>query len=219
MNDRINRWGTTWRDSTSTNAAVSLGINGDLGLAIMMSHGMTLLALTPVKDKMWPDALVALVVVHSIWAKDGEVDYIAVILDATLCHIELCPGAQESGLQFLEGFADDYDNVIVTFTTVEAAIEQVNKERADAAAKSSKRPCIKKSDTAAKAHEIGNERAVTGESSRPKQKSTSANGEKEASKAKKLEGKLTLAAATVQANNLTSKRKPSNVEVMYSTLQ
>ena len=67
--------------------------------------------------------------------------------------------------------------------------------------------------------EAGDETAVTGASSRPKQKSTSANGGREASKGKKPEGKLTLAAAIVQANNLTSKTKPSDVEAMYKSLE
>ena len=75
-----------------------LGINGDLGSALMMSHGMTLLALTEVEDDMWPDALATLVAVHPIGAGDGEDDYVAVVLDATLCHMEMCAGAQERGL-------------------------------------------------------------------------------------------------------------------------
>ena len=95
MNDRIKRWGITCRDSTPTNATVSLGINGDLGSAIIMYHGMTLLALTPVNNKTWPDALVALVVVHSIRPGKRYDDYIVVVLDATLCHMVLCTSAQE----------------------------------------------------------------------------------------------------------------------------
>ena len=134
MNDKIKQWRITWRDPTPTNAAVSLGINGDLGSTLMMSHGMSLLALTPVKDNMWPDALAPVVAVNPIRARDGENDYIVVVLDATLCHMEMCAGAQERGLQFLEGYADDYDDVIVTFTTMEATMEQVNKERAEAVA-------------------------------------------------------------------------------------
>ena len=89
----------------------------------MMSHRMTLLALTPVDDDMWPDALAALVAVHPIRAGDGEDDYIAVVLDATLCHMEMCAGAQERGLQFPEGYTDDYDDIIVAFKTVEATME------------------------------------------------------------------------------------------------
>ena len=107
MNDKIERWGITWRDSTPTNASVSLGINGDLGSALMMSHGMTLLALKAVHDEFFAFALVALVAVHPIWAGHGEDDYVAVVLDATLCHMEMCSGAQERGLQFPEGFAED----------------------------------------------------------------------------------------------------------------
>ena len=124
----------------------------------MMSHGMTLLALTPVEDDMWPDALVALVVVHSIRVGDGADDYIAVVLDATLCHMEMCAGAQERGLQFREGYVDDYDDVIVAFTTVEATMEQVNKECVEAVAKPSKQPSAKKSNAAAREHEVGDEK-------------------------------------------------------------
>ena len=52
---------------------------------------------------------------------------------------------------------------------------------------------MKKSDAATGGHEVGDEIAITGESSRPKQKSTSASGEREASRAKKAEEKLMLA--------------------------
>ena len=104
----------------------------------MMSHRMKHLVLTPVDDDMWPDALAALVAVHLIRAGDGEDDYIAVVLDAILCHMEMCAGAQERGLQFLEGYVDDCDGVIFAFTTVEATMEQVNKERVEAVAKPNK---------------------------------------------------------------------------------
>ena len=59
----------------------------------MMSHGMTLLALVEVQDDIFPFALVALLAVHPIRPDDGDDDYIAVILDATMCHMELCAGA------------------------------------------------------------------------------------------------------------------------------
>ena len=180
---------------------------------------MTLLVLTPIKDETWPDTLTTLVVVHPIWAGNGEDDYTSVILEATLCHMELCASAQERGLQFLEGFADDYDDIIVTFTIVEAALEQVNKKCAEAAAKPNKQPRTKKSNATPRAHEVGDERTVTRESSRPKRKSTSSSEEQEASKAKKPEEKLTFAAAIVQANNLTSKTKPSDVEAIYKSLE
>ena len=71
----------------------------------------------------------------------------------------------------------------------------MNKERAEAAAKPTKKTREKKSDAAGGGHEIGDETAATGESSRPKRKSTSASGEREALRAKKGDGKLTLAAA------------------------
>ena len=76
----------------------------------------------------------------------------------------------------------------------------------------------KKNDAEVGTHEIGDEIVATGESLRPKQKSTSGGGEREASRAKKLDGKLSLAAAILQANNLTSKTKPSEVEAVYKSL-
>ena len=133
--------------------------------------------------------------------------------------MEMCTNAQERGLQFLEGYANDCDDIIVAFTTVEATMDQVNKERAEVAAKPSKRPRVKKSDAAAEGHEVGDETAVTRESSKPKRKSTNASGEQEASRAKKAEEKLTLVAAILQANNLTSKTKPFDVEAMYKSLE
>ena len=219
MNDKIKRWGIMWRDSTLTNASVSLGINGDLGSALMMSHGMTLLALREVHDDFFPFALAALVAVHPIRTGDGEDDYVTVVLDATLCHMEMCVGAQERGLQFPEGFVEDCDEVIVAFSSVEASMEQVNKEHAEAAAKPSKRPCAKKSDAGGGGYEIGDETAATGESSRPKRKNMSASGEQEASRAKKGDRKLTLGATILQANNLTAKTKPTDVEAMYKSLE
>ena len=98
-------------------------------------------------------------------------------------------------------------------------MEQVNKERADAAAKPTKKTRGKKSDAAGGGHEIGDETAATGESSRPKRKSTSARGEREASRTKMGDGKLTLAVAILQANNLTAKMKPADVEAMYKSLE
>ena len=80
------------------NASVSLGINGNQGSALLMSHDMTLLALREVQDEFFPFALAALVAVHPIRAGDGEDDYVAVVLDATLCHMEMCADAQERGL-------------------------------------------------------------------------------------------------------------------------
>ena len=151
---------------------------------------------------------------HPIRAGDGEDDYVAVMLDTTLCHMEMCTGAQERGLQFPKGFAEDCEEVLVAFSSVEAAMEQVNKERAEAAAKPSKKSRGKKNDAAGGGHEIGDEIAATGESSRPKRKSTSASGEREASRAKKGDGKLTLAAAILQANNLTAQTNPADVEAM-----
>ena len=63
-------------------------------------------------------------------------------------------------------------------------------------AKPTKRRRLKKSDAATGVQEVGDEIAVTGESSRPKRKSGSANGG-QGSRGKKPEGKLTLVAAIV----------------------
>ena len=148
MSDKIQRWGITWRESTPTNPDVSLGINGDVGTAIMMSHNMALLAMSEVMDELLPFALVALLAVHPIRPRDGDDDYIAVVLDATMCHMDLCAGAQERGLQFADGYAENGEDVLVAFGIVEAARDQIIKERAKAAAKPTKQPRLKKSDVA-----------------------------------------------------------------------
>ena len=163
--------------------------------------------------------LAALVAVHPIRAGDGKDDYVAVVLDALLCHMEMCASAQERGLQFPEVYAEDCDEVIVSFTTVEASMEQVNKKHAEAAAKPSKRPRAKKSEAAARGHKIGDKTAATKESSCPKRKSTSASREREALRTKKGDGKLMHAAAILQANNLIAKTNPADVEAMYKSLE
>ena len=114
---------------------------------------------------------------------------------------------------------DDEEDVVNAYQTVEAAMEQVNKERLQAASKPNKRARTKKSDAAGGTLEIADKIAATGESSRSKRKSTSGEGEREASRAKKLDGKLSLAVAILQANNLTSKTKLSEVEAMYKSLE
>ena len=110
----------------------------------MMSHGMTLLALISSTDERWANALATLIAVHPIRPGKGQDDYIAVVLDAKYYHMELCAGAQDKGLQFPNGFADDDEDVIYAYTTVEAGMEQVNKERLQAALKPNKRARTKK---------------------------------------------------------------------------
>ena len=56
-------------------------------------------------------------------------------------------------------------------------------------------PAQKKNDTAVGVQDIGNKTPVTGESSWPKRKSTSASEKREVSKGKKPKGKLTLSTA------------------------
>ena len=184
----------------------------------MMSHGMTLLVMSEVKDEVFAFALVALLAVHPIKAGDGDDDYIAVVMDATLCHMDLCANAQERGLQFADGYVEDGDDVLVAFSTVEVARDQVIKERAEAAAKPTKQPRVKKSDAVTGVQEASDETTVTRESSRPRRKSGSAGGG-QGSRGKKPEWKLTLAAAIVQANNLTAKTKQADVEAMYKSLE
>ena len=89
----------------------------------MMSHGMTLLALNSTPDEQWENALAALLAVHPIRAGEGEDDYIAVVLDAKFCHMELCAGAQDKGLQFPNGYADDEEDMVNAYQTMEAAME------------------------------------------------------------------------------------------------
>ena len=140
------------------------------------------------------------------------------VLDATMCHMDLCAGAQERGQQSVDGYAEDGDDVLVAFGTVKAARDQVIKERAEAAAKPTKRPRLKKSDAATGVQKAGDETTITGESSRPKRKSRSAGGG-QGSRGKKPKEKLTLAAAIFHANNLTAKTKPADVEAMYKSLE
>ena len=196
-----------------------LGINGDLGSPIMMSDRMTLLAFTSTLDEKWANALVALLAVHPIRPGEGEDKYIAIVLDAKFCHMELCAGAQDKGLQFPNGFADDDEDIIYAYTTVKATMDQVNKEHLQVASKPNKRTRTKKSNIVVGAQETSDEMIAIGESSRPKQKSTSSGEEQEASRAKKSDGKLSLAAAIIQANNLTSKTKPLKVEAIYKLLE
>ena len=135
-----------------------------------MLHGMALLVLTSVYEETWPNALAALVVVHPIWPGEGEDDYIAVMLNATMCYTQLCANAQGKGLQFPNGFADDDEDVIDAFKTIKATMKQVNKECAEAASKPNKCVRTKKSDAVVGAHKIRDKTAAIRESSWPKQK-------------------------------------------------
>ena len=74
------------------------------------------------------------------------------ILNAKFCHIELYAGAHNKGLQFPNRFADDDEDVINAYKTKEAAMDQVNKERLEAALKPNKRARKKKSDATIGAH-------------------------------------------------------------------
>ena len=98
---------------------------------MMMSHGMTLLQLTPVEDETWPDAIATLLAVHPIREGEGEDDFIAVVFDARLCHHNLCIGSHDRGVQFPFGFAGECEDVLESFLMVVAARDKVNAACAD----------------------------------------------------------------------------------------
>ena len=58
-------------------------------------------------------------------------------------------------------FADDGEDVIDAFKTIEAAMEQMNKEHVEAASKPNKLAYAKKSDATVDVQEIGDETATT----------------------------------------------------------
>ena len=99
-------------------------------------------------------------------------------------------------MQFPDGYAEDGDDVLVVFGTMEAARDQVIKERAEAAAKPTKRPLLKKSDAAtARARGWRRDSCYRGVLSTERKSGSASGGQ--GSRGKKPEGKLTLAAAIV----------------------
>ena len=83
-------------------------------------------------DNDWSDIVAALLVVHPIQADEEEDDYIAVVLNAKLRHHKMCANALDKGVEFANGFADDEEDVLLTFMTIEAVRDQMNKKQAEA---------------------------------------------------------------------------------------
>uniref|UniRef100_A0A7I4DF76 Uncharacterized protein n=1 Tax=Physcomitrium patens TaxID=3218 RepID=A0A7I4DF76_PHYPA len=169
--------GITWRQS-SPNTMATLGINAEVP-SLMVSHGMTLLNLKSVEDDVVPNAVAALLEVYPVRVGEGEDDYIAVVLDASLCHHELCLGEHDKDVQFSNGFAEEQEDVLDAFLTVEAERDRVNAAYGEEhKPKASRQSRGKKSDVAVVTQDTGftggvDETAARGESSRPRMKKRS----------------------------------------------
>jgi hypothetical protein len=222
---RIVRWGITWRQESPAVPA-SLGILGETP-NVMVSTGFSVLKVDYANDSIWDDAVVALIAVHPVVEGDGEDDHIAVIMNAKLCHHACCAGANDKGMQFASGFAEEAEDVVFAFRDVNSQRMRVNRElKGKTTEKRPKRPRAKKADAAMGTQET-DETVETEESSKKKGRrkapesdatTSGASGEK-TPKSRKAPKKLTLAEAILQANSLSSKSKPTEVEAMYKTLE
>jgi hypothetical protein len=222
---RIVRWGITWRQESPAVPA-SLGILGETP-NVMVCTGFSVLKVDYANDSIWDDAVVALIAVHPMVEGDGEDDHIAVIMNAKLCYHACCAGANDKGMQFASGFAEEAEDVVFAFRDVSSQKMRVNRElKGKTAEKRPKRPRAKKADAAVGTQET-DETVETEESSKKKGRrkapesdatTSGASGEK-TPKSRKAPKKLTLGEAILQANSLSSKSKPTEVEVMYKTLE
>lgn len=182
--------GITWSQS-SPNTMATLGINAEVP-SLMVSHGMTLLNLKSVEDDVVPNAVAALLEVYPVRVGEGEDDYIAVVLDASLCHHELCLGEHDKDVQFSNGFAEEQEDVLDAFLTVEAERDRVNAAYGEEhKPKASRQSRGKKSDVAVVTQDTGftggvDETAARGESSRPrmKKRSSAASAEPDSSRSR-----------------------------------
>jgi hypothetical protein len=113
---RIVRWGITWRQE-SLAVPASLGILGETP-NVMVSTGFSVLKVDYANDSIWDDAIVALIAVHLVVEGDGEDDHIAVIMNAKLCHHACCTGANDKGMQFASGFAEEAEDMVFAFWDV-----------------------------------------------------------------------------------------------------
>lgn len=125
-NANIRRWGITWRQ-TSPSIPATLEINAEVP-TLMMSHGMTLLKISAIEDDSWPDAVAILLAVHPEREGAGDDDFIVGVLNAKLCHHDLCAGAQDKGVQFSNGFAEEGEDVLDAFMTVEVEKDRINSQ-------------------------------------------------------------------------------------------
>jgi hypothetical protein len=194
---------------------------------VMVSTSFSVLKVDYANDSIWDDAVVALIAVHPVVEGDGEDDHIAVIMNAKLCHHACCAGANDKGMQFASGFAEEAEDVVFAFRDVNSQKMRVNRElKGKTAEKRPKRPRAKKADAAVRTQET-DETVETEESSKKKRRrkapesdatTSGASGEK-TPKSRKASKKLTLREAILQANSLSSKSKPTEVEAMYKTLE
>jgi hypothetical protein len=193
----------------------------------MVSTGFSILKVDYANDSIWEDAVAALIAVHPVVEGDGEDDHIAVIMNAKFCHHTCCTGANDKGMQFASGFAEEAEAMVFAFRDVNSQKMRVNRElKEKTAEKRPKRPRAKKADAEVGTQET-NETVETEESSKKKGRrkapesdatTSGASGEK-TPKSKKAPKKLTLGEAILQANSLSSKSKPTEVEAMYKTLE
>jgi hypothetical protein len=137
---RIMRWSITWRQESPAVPA-SLGILGETP-NMMVSTGFSVLKVDYANDSIWDDAVVALIAIHPVVEGDGEDDHIAVIMNAKLCHHACCAGANDKGMQFASGFAEEAEDVVFAFQDVNSQKMRVNRElKEKTAEKRPKRHC------------------------------------------------------------------------------
>lgn len=224
-NSKVVRWGITWRHD-SPDSPASAGLLGEAP-STMVSNGFTVLKVDYAFETPFDEAVVALLAVHPVVEGEGKDDHIAVILDAKRCHHDCCANANDKGMQFASGFAENAEDVVFGFRELAVIRDRVNtalKEKT--AEKPKKRPRANKADAGAGTEE--NEDTVESEESSKKKGKRKAAGSDAATsggsgdrtpRSKKAPRKLTLAEAIVQANSLSSKSKPADVEAMYKTLE
>jgi hypothetical protein len=153
-----------------------------------------------VKPKYNFRLLQALITVHPVLEGDGEDDHIVVIMNAKLCHHACYAGANDKGMQFTSGFAEEAEDVVFVFRYVNSQKMRVNRElKGKTAEKRPKRPRAKKVDATVGTQET-DETVETEESSKKKGRrkapesdatTSDASGEK-VPKSKKAPKKLTL---------------------------
>jgi hypothetical protein len=110
------RWGITWRQENPA-APASLGILGEAP-NVTVSTGFSILKVDYASNSIWDDAVVAFIAVHPVVEGDGKDDYITVILNAKLCYHACYAGANDKGMQFASGFAEEVEDVVFTFRDV-----------------------------------------------------------------------------------------------------
>jgi hypothetical protein len=219
------RWGITWRQESPA-APTSQEILGEAP-NVMVFTGFCVLKVDYANDSIWDDAVAAFIAVHPVVEGDGEDDHIVVILNVKLCHHACCTGANDKGMQFALGFAEEAEDVMFAFWDVNVQKMRVNRElKGKIVEKRAKRPRTKKADATVGTQET-DETMEREEFSKKKGRkkapesdamTSGASGEK-TPKSKKAPKKLTLGEAILQENLLSSKSKPTEVEAMYKTLE